>query len=54
VRHVLGPVTEELGEDEWNIVAAETVINPVFPGKRLTYVTAKKAWAIPCSESKPF
>jgi hypothetical protein len=54
VKHVLVPVTEELGEGEWNIVAAETVINPVFPGKRLTHVTAKKAWAFPCFETKPF
>ena len=54
MRHVLVPVMEELGEGEWNIVAAETVINLVFPGKRLVNVTAKKAWAFPCSKTKAF
>jgi len=32
------------GEGEWIIVAAGTVIDPVFAEKRLTNVAAKKAW----------
>jgi len=39
MRHVLVQ-----GEDEWKIIAAGTVINPIFAGKRLANVTAKKAW----------
>jgi len=54
VRRVPVPVTEEPGEGEWNIVAGETVIDPVFPGKRLANVAAKKAWAFPCFETRPF
>ncbi len=53
MRHVLVPATEEPGEDEWNIVAAETVINPVLSQKRLANVTAKRAWAFPYAEVKP-
>jgi hypothetical protein len=54
VRHVLALGSEELKEGEWKLVAAGTVINPVFPGKRLANVTAKKAWAFPCFKTKPF
>jgi len=54
VRHGPAETREELGEGEWKLLAAGTVINPVFPGKRLANVTAKKAWAFPCFKTKPF
>jgi hypothetical protein len=54
VRHVLALEREELKEGEWKLVAAGTVINPAFPGKRLANVTAKKAWAFPCFKTEPF
>jgi hypothetical protein len=47
-------VIEELEEGGWNMVAAGTVINLIFPGKRLVNVAAKKAWAFPCSKIKAF
>jgi hypothetical protein len=46
VRHVLARTREELGEGEWIIPAAETVIDLVFGEKRLTNVSAKKAWEV--------
>ena len=54
MRHGHAPVTEEPGEDGWRIIAAGTVTKRVFPGERLVNVTAKKAWAFPCSKIKPF
>jgi hypothetical protein len=41
MRHVLVPVLEELGEDEWNTVAAGTVINPV-PFKQFNQTVKKR------------
>jgi hypothetical protein len=54
VRHGPAETREELAEGEWIIAAAETVINPLLTEKRFTHVTAKKAWAIPCSKTGPF
>jgi len=54
VKHVPVPVIEEPGEEEWEIIAAGTVTNPVFQEKRLANVTAKKAWEVPCFKTKPF
>jgi len=48
------PTREELGEGEWIIAAAETVIDLVFAEKRLTHGTTKKVWTVPCSKTEPF
>ena len=49
-----GAADRRLGEDEPKIIAAGAVTNPVLLEKRLVNVTAKKAWAFPCSKIKPF
>jgi hypothetical protein len=58
MRHVLAPIREEPegreGEDEWKIIAAGTVINPVLVEKRSTNDTEKKAWEISCFKAEPF
>ena len=52
MRHVLAPAKEETEEGEWIIAAAEAVINPIFAGRKLFNVTAKKAGEIPCSRTE--
>jgi hypothetical protein len=54
MRPVPVPTKEELGEGEWIIAAAETVINPVFAEKRLNNVTAKKTREVPCFKTELF
>jgi hypothetical protein len=54
MRPVPVPTREELGEGEWIIAAAETVINPVFAEKRLNNVTAKKTREVPCFKTELF
>jgi hypothetical protein len=54
MRPVPVPTREELGEGEWIIAAAETVINSDSVEKRLNNVTAKKAWEVPCFETELF
>jgi hypothetical protein len=54
VRHVLGPAAEDLEEGEWNLAAAETAINRIFPGESIANGSREKAWAFPCSKIKPF
>jgi hypothetical protein len=54
MRPVPVPTREELGEGEWIIAAADTVINPVFAEKRLNNVTAKKTREVPCFKTELF
>jgi hypothetical protein len=54
MRPVPVPTREEPGEGGWIIVAAETVINPVFEEKRLNNVTAEKTREVPCFKTELF
>jgi hypothetical protein len=53
MRPVPVPIREEPGEGEW-IIAAGTVINPVFAEKRLNKVTAKKTREVRCFKTELF
>jgi hypothetical protein len=52
VRHVPVPVIEEPGEDEWKIIAAGTVTNPVFRGKEVGQCFREEGVGVPMLQNQ--